>query len=295
MGEVWLGKHLMLARPAAIKLIKPDMLGRDVEGRQTAIRRFEREAQATALLHSPHTIRLYDFGSTSNGSFYYVMELLHGISLDQLISKYGPQSPARVVFILKQICHSLHDAHTNNMIHRDIKPGNILICRLGQDYDYVKVLDFGLVKSITKSSSLDMSLTQADISCGTPGYLSPEMALSRADIDGRADLYSLGCVAYWLLTGEPVFSGETALDTAAMHLKDAPIPPSQCSEFTIPGDLEQIILGCLAKKPSDRPADALALAERLAGCSLSETWDSNTARQWWQINKPCTASTSDKE
>ncbi len=286
MGEVWRARHRMLARPAAIKLIRSDVLGDDAGAQGAVLARFEREAQATASLQSPHTIRVYDFGATAEGSFYYVMELLHGIGLDELVHRFGPQSPERVVFILTQICHSLVDAHQNGMIHRDIKPGNIFVCRLGQEYDFVKVLDFGLVKSTSKSESFSMDLTRNDITCGTPGYLSPEMVLSRPEIDGRADLYSLGCVAYWLLTGTAVFSGDTALATAAMHLRDEPIPPSRRCEFTIPNDLEQTILACLAKEPADRPADAEQLADRLAACALEKRWQADAAQQWWETNKP---------
>ena len=287
MGEVWCAEHRMLARPAAVKLIKQEMLGDGPAGCDEIRIRFEREAQATASLHSAHTIRLYDFGTTADGTFFYAMELLRGISLDELVKKYGPQPAERVVALLIQICHSLFDAHRNDLIHRDIKPGNIMLCHHGQEYDFIKVLDFGLVKSIDPSRPENQSLTQANVTPGTPGFLSPEMALSRPDIDGRADLYSLAGVAYFLLTGAPVFKGSTPLETAAMHLKDQPIPPSKRSEFEIPADLEGIILACLAKDPADRPADARALSEQLADCSVGGSWDWEKATRWWKINDPC--------
>jgi len=286
MGEIWLAEHRLLARPSALKIIRPEILGANENARTEALARFEREAQATASLSSPHTIRIFDFGSTPEGSFFYVMELLQGIGLDTLVQKYGPQPPERVVFLLQQICHSLQDAHANGMVHRDIKPGNIFLCRLGQDHDFIKVLDFGLVKSTASHGPMDLALTNPDITAGTPDFLSPEMALSRPDLDGRSDLYSLACVAYWLLTGVTVFEGENAIETAAMHLKDAPIPPSQRSEFTIPGEFEEIILLCLAKKANDRPASASELASRLADCALKQPWDEARARQWWEMHQP---------
>jgi eukaryotic-like serine/threonine-protein kinase len=293
MGEVYRAEHRLLARPAAIKLIRPQLLGSDEQSRSDALTRFKREAQATASLHSPHTIRLFDFGNTSAGSFYYVMELLQGISLDRLVQKYGPQPPERVVPILMQIAHSLEDAHRAGVIHRDIKPSNLFLCRMGQDDDFMKVLDFGLVKATRPGAgnegSPEESLTQVGITAGTPTYLSPEMALSRPGIDARSDLYSLGCVAIWLLTGEPLFLGESPLATVAMHLKDDPIPPSQRSEFSIPPELEAVIMDCLAKEPKDRPSSAAELSQRLAECPLENEWDQTAARRWWEINDPLTA------
>jgi hypothetical protein len=286
MGEIWLAEHRLLARPSAIKIIKPEILGSNLKVRTEAMARFEREAQATASLNSPHTIRIFDFGCTPECSFFYVMELLSGIGLDTLVKKYGPQPPERVVFLLRQVCHSLQDAHVNGMVHRDIKPGNIFLCRVGQDHDFIKVLDFGLVKSTSAEPNQDISLTNPNITAGTPGFLSPEIALARADIDGRSDLYSLGCVAYWLLTGVPVFEGESFLETAAMHLKDSPLPPTQRSEFAIPHQLETIILDLLAKDPADRPATADELDRRLSECVLEKVWDGDSARQWWEINQP---------
>ena len=286
MGEVWLAEHRLLARPSALKLIKSETLGDNDKAREEAMARFEREAQATASLSSPHTVQVFDFGCTPECSFFYSMELLDGIGLDTLVQKYGPQPPERVIFLLRQVCHSLQDAHARGIVHRDIKPGNIFLCRMGQDHDFIKVMDFGLVKSTGPDAPADLILTNPNLTAGTPGFLSPEMALSRPDIDGRSDLYSLGCVAYWLLTGVPVFHGENAVETAAMHLKDDPVPPSQRSEFTIPKQLETIILELLAKKPGDRPATAGELSKRLADCQVQQTWDEESARQWWEIHNP---------
>jgi len=286
MGEVWLAQHRLLARSTALKLIKPEILGANDKARDLAIARFEREAQATAKLKSPHTVQVFDFGRTPEHSFFYSMELLDGIGLDVLVDKYGPQEPGRVVFLLKQICHSLHDAHAQNIVHRDIKPSNIFLCRMGQDHDFIKVMDFGLVKNVGPDAPEDLVLTNPNITAGTPNFLSPEMALSRSDIDGRSDLYSLGCVAYWLLTGVPVFTGENAVETAAMHLKDDPVPPSQRSEFSIPQELDEIILKLLAKKPKDRPSSALVLLELLNNIPLSKKWNEDTAGQWWKMHSP---------
>ncbi len=286
MGEVWRAEHQLLARPAAVKLIKPEVLGCTGTAGSEVQKRFELEAQATAGLHSPHTIHLFDFGRTSEGVYYYVMELLDGLSLEELVARYGPQPPERVLFLLIQICHSLYDAHQSGLVHRDIKPGNIFLCRYGQEYDFVKILDFGLVKQTHRADSQDLNLTKIGSTYGTPNFLSPEMAMGRGDIDGRSDLYSLGCVAYWLLTGLPVFQGKTSLEVAAMHLKDTPLPPSQLSEFEIPPALEDAILACLAKDPGARPANAKVLGDRLAGLSTNGTWDEEKARRWWEIHEP---------
>ncbi len=224
MGEVWQASHRMLTRDAAIKLIQPDLLSR-VSQKDGAMmkRRFEQEAKATASLRSPHTVELYDFGVTENGVFYYVMELLDGIDLSTLVKKFGPQPPARVAHILSQVCRSLGDAHNRGMIHRDIKPTNIYVCRLGIEYDFAKVLDFGLVKVL---DSKDLQLTGVGGATGTPAYMAPEMALGNDHIDGRCDLYGLGCVAYWLLTGTLVFEESSATAMMLAHVQKPPVPPS---------------------------------------------------------------------
>jgi serine/threonine-protein kinase len=289
MGEVWRAKHRLLARPAAIKLIRCDLLGSDERSREAMVHRFEREARETATLGSTHTIDVYDFGITEDGDFYYVMELLDGISLEQFVQVHGPMEPARIVYLLRQVCHSLGEAHGRGLVHRDIKPANILMCRLGPDDDFVKVLDFGLVRHF--DASAESMMTMDGITAGTPAYMAPEIALGRSDIDGRADLYSLACVAYYLLTGEPVFSAETAVATALAHVKDAPTPPGLRSEFEIPPALETLVLDCLAKDPATRPATAELLAERLASVVPSTAWTPQMARGWWDLHRMDTVRT----
>jgi hypothetical protein len=282
MGEVWQATHRLLVRPAAIKLIKPDALGADRPGQtEIMVQRFRREARAAAALHSPHTIQLYDFGVSRDGTFYYVMELLDGLDLQRLVSQYGPLSAARTIHILRQVCEALGEAHDRGLVHRDIKPANIQICRRGRDCDYVKVLDFGLVKRVTPIDGGEQALTAPDLLAGTPAYLSPETA-SGDPVDGRSDLYSLGCVAYWMLTGRQVFEAESVVQMIARHLQSAPVPPSRFSEEPIPAQLDAIVLACLAKHPADRPASAWELADRLAECELAKPWTRDDARRWWE-------------
>src|SRR5262245_43215638 len=254
MGEVWRAEHRLLARPAAIKLIPPEMLGGS-DSKATAIvkRRFEREAQATAMLSSPHTIDLYDFGVAEDGAFYYVMELLHGVDLQTLIEKYGPVSSDRAGHVVSQVCSSLEEAHQNGLVHRDIKPANIYACRYGLEYDFVKVLDFGIVKS--REDTTETRLTQQHSASGTPGFMAPEMALGQK-VDARADIYAVGCLAYWLVTGRLVFEEETTVATMLAHVQKPPIPPSKRTELQIPPAFEEIILACLEKDPQRRPASA---------------------------------------
>ncbi len=263
MGEVYLATHRMLARPAAIKLIRPEVLADgDAALAQTAVARFRREAEAAARLRSPHTVELYDFGVTDEGTFYLVMELLEGQNLERLVRDQGPLSPARTIYILRQVCESLVEAHSYGLVHRDIKPANIHLGRLGLKEDFVKVLDFGLVRSVEGPS--EESLTgAAGMTPGTPGYMAPEMANERT-VDGRADIYSLGCVAYYLLTGRLVFQGDTPLQTILKHLQQQPEPPSLVSHRPIPPALEELVLACLAKRPEDRPPSAAVLSHRLA-------------------------------
>lgn len=282
MGEVWRARHRLLVRPAAIKLIKDSALGSSAD---SARARFEREAQATSALRSPHTVMLYDFGLTDRGTLYYAMELLDGLDLDSLVNRHGPMDAGRAVHILKQVCLSLSEAHAAGLVHRDIKPANIFLCRLGQEVDFVKVLDFGLVKP-QQGSSDGVKLSAEHVATGTPAFMPPELALGEGNIDGRADLYSVGCVGYWLLTGQLVFQADSAMKMLMAHCKDAPAPPSQSAELEVPGGLDAIILSCLAKSPSDRPADAKALYDRLAGLPPSSGWDDHRASEWWDIHAP---------
>jgi serine/threonine-protein kinase len=283
MGEVWQAKHRLLVRPAAIKLIRADVLGGSHHTRQEIVRRFEREAQDTATLGSTHTIDVYDFGVTEEGDFYYVMELLNGISLERAVREFGPIEPARVVYLLSQVCHSLGEAHARGLVHRDIKPANIFMCRLGPDDDFIKVLDFGLVKHVEAAQAGTM-LTMEGLTAGTPGYMAPEIALGRAGVDGRSDIYSLGCVAHYLLTGQPVFSGETPVATVLAHVQEPPVPPSARSEFAIPPALDALVLECLAKEPSARPATATLVGQRLTASIAGDPWTPEAARAWWELH-----------
>jgi len=279
MGEVWRASHRMLARPAAVKLIAPRQLGDDTHA---VLTRFRQEARATALLRSPHTVEVYDFGLSSDGSLYYVMELLDGLDLQKLVKSHGPIPASRVVYLLRQVCHSLGEAHGAGMVHRDIKPANIFVCRYGSDFDFAKVLDFGLVKK--QELVEDAVLTQKGQFLGTPAFVAPEMALGSA-IDGRTDLYSLGCVAYWLLTGYLVFEAGNPMALVAKHLHEQPVPPSQRTEMEIPADLEEVVLDCLRKEPVDRPGSAEELADRLSACDVA-AWTQQDAKRWWQLRFP---------
>jgi eukaryotic-like serine/threonine-protein kinase len=282
MGEIWQATHRFLARPAAIKLIKSESLGAGTpEQVQVMVQRFRREARAAAALRSPHTIQLYDFGVASDGTFYYVMELLNGMDLQSLVSRHGPLPPARVIHILRQVCESLGEAHTRGLIHRDIKPANIQICRMGRDCDFVKVLDFGLVKRSGPGSPSETGISSPNMLAGTPAYLSPETA-SGEPIDHRSDIYSLGCVAYWMLTGRQVFEADGLMQMIARHIQAKPEPPSRHSPFTVSAELDEIVLDCLAKFAPQRPASAWELADRLAQAEVASPWTREDARGWWQ-------------
>jgi serine/threonine-protein kinase len=265
MGEVYLAHHRMLARPAAIKLIRPEALaGENGSKAQLAATRFRREAQAAARLKSPHTVQLYDFGTTDEGRLYLVMELLEGITLEHLVRAEGALPAHRVVHILRQVCESLEEAHDAGLVHRDIKPANIHLGQVGRHADFVKVLDFGLVKSVGGANGEDSLASIAGLAIGTPAYMAPEMVHGEGELDGRTDLYSLGCVAYYLLTGELVFAGETAIQTALLHVQQPPVPPSERTGNPIPPVLERLVLACLAKHPADRPQSASDLGAALA-------------------------------
>jgi len=282
MGEVWWAQHRLLARPAAIKLIRRDKLGESLCEREAILRRFEREARDTAALRCTHTIGVYDFGLTEEGDFYYVMELLEGLSLTQLVRRFGPLGPGRTVYLLRQVCASLGEAHAHGLVHRDIKPANIFTCRLGPEDDFVKVLDFGLVKHRGDGGATVSRLTVESTVAGTPGYMAPEVALGRADVDGRADIYALGCVAYYLLTGKPVFSRETPMARVLAHLQSDPVPPSARTSLDIPEELDALILDCLARDPSARPASVEEVSRRLAASVGPDAWTAAAARAWWE-------------
>ena len=284
MGEVWEARHRMLARPAAVKLIRPEILRASPGDGSVILRRFEREAQATALLRSPHTVELYDFGVTGDGSFYYVMELLDGLDAETLVARHGPVPPARAVHFLRQVCDSLAEAHANGLVHRDVKPANVFVCRYGTKLDFVKVLDFGLVTSGTESSG-DARLTREGSVGGTPAFMAPEQVLGKP-LDARTDLYALGCVAYWLVTGATVFSGTNPVEVMMEHARTVPVPPSRRTEAPMPRALEEAILACLEKDPDRRPASAEALVARLGGCVDGEAWTEDEAKRWWETHRP---------
>lgn len=289
MGEVWRARHKMLAREAAIKIIRPELM-QDASARQAdvAVRRFEREARVTADLQSPHTVYLYDFGTSREGHFYFVMELLDGVSLQKLVQTFGPQPGSRVIHLLRQVCLSLEEAHARGMVHRDLKPSNIMACKVALQHDFVKVLDFGLVKP-TQAEDFT-HLTVDGVSAGTPGYIAPEIAMGEERIDGRADIYTLGCVAYYLLTGTLVFTETSPTAMAVAHVQKAPPSPSERTELPIAPDLERVVLQCLAKKPDDRPASARALIRLLDACVDAKQWCSEDADAWWRTHLPPSSS-----
>ncbi|MCG8418702.1 MAG: serine/threonine protein kinase, partial [Proteobacteria bacterium] len=280
MGEVWRARHRWLVRPAAIKLVRPE-LAKD-EDYARIMRRFEREAQLTATLNSPHTIQLYDFGVTEDGDCYYVMELLDGVDLKTLVDKYGAVAAERAVYILQQVCDSLADAHHSDMIHRDIKPSNVFLCRKGLRHDYVKVLDFGMA-TLMPRGPVDNARTTMDGMVGTPAFMAPEIATGGGEnTDHRVDIYALGCVAYWLLTGRVVFECKTAMATIAAHASQEPLRPSEVSEVDIGSDLEAVVMACLEKNPDDRPQDAKELSHRLGSLDLATPWTPARAERWWR-------------
>jgi serine/threonine-protein kinase len=287
MGEVWRARHRLLARSAAIKLVRPEVLGARNDAESSVIlRRFEREARATAALSSPHTIHVFDFGVTDEGTFYYVMELLIGRDLENLVREFGPVPADRAIFLLRQVCHSLADAHARGLVHRDIKPANIYVCRMGLEYDFAKVLDFGLVKERAQGAGPQSLLTLEQTTTGTPAYMAPEIILGDTDVDSRADVYALGCVAYFLLTGQLVFEGDTPMKMLMQHVNASPIPPSQRTELSIPRELDELVMACLAKNPRDRPQNAEELFSMALECTSCGSWGQHGARAWWERHLP---------
>jgi serine/threonine-protein kinase len=287
MGEVWKASHRLLARPAAIKLIRPSGSGNVAGISDDMRRRFEREAQVISQLRSPHTVTLFDLGIAEEGSIYYVMELLDGVDTDALIKRFGAIPAERVVHILRQICHSLSEAESRGLVHRDIKPANIFLCRYGEDYDFVKVLDFGLVKAAHEASSdTETAITIQNVIQGTPAFIAPEQALGGDDVDGRADIYSTGCVAYWLLTGQLVFTADTTMKTLLAHAQALPKPPSSRTTDSVPPDLDALVLACLAKDREHRPQSARELLQRLDAIAFDHPWTDERAREWWKGHLP---------
>ena len=282
MGEVWLARHHLLARPAAVKIVHERAAG-SREDAHALRERFAREAQVTAELQCPHTVQLFDFGITDAGSFYYVMERLRGMDLQRMVERHGPVPAERAIFLLRQACLSLSEAHGLGLVHRDIKPGNLFVCRLGQQFDFLKVLDFGVVSR--KGAEAARPITVSGLVLGTPAFLAPEL-VAQTSFDGRADIYSLGCVAFWLLTGRPPFQGADAMDLLRQHLDATPSPPSSLAPDPIPSDLDALVIQCLSKDPSLRPANAEQLVARLDGLSVAEWWSQQRARAWWALHEP---------
>ena len=282
MGVVYRASHAMLRRPTAVKLLLPDRAGKE------ALVRFEREVQRTAMLTHPNTVTVFDYGRTTDGVFYYAMELLEGASLDEIVEVDGAQPEGRVIHILEQAAASLAEAHDAGLIHRDVKPANILLVDRGGISDLVKVLDFGLVKDVglRADAASEPALTQADAITGTPLYLAPETVSAPGTVDARTDLYALGAVGYWLLTGSHVFAGKSVLEVCAHHLHSVPDPPSLRLGEPVSEDLEALLLACLAKRPDDRPASAHVLRQRLRACAAAGTWTNELAAQWWTRNRP---------
>lgn len=273
MGIVYKGRHAILRRPTAIKMLHLNQIN------DASVERFEREVQITCQLNNPHTVQIYDYGRTPEGLFYYAMEFLDGIDLQKLIEQDGPQSEARVIHILTQICSSLYEAHSLGLVHRDIKPANVMLNRRGGEPDVAKVLDFGLVKALDETKQ--SSLTHANSLTGTPLYMSPEAIQTPNAVDNRSDLYSLGALGYFLLTGQAVFEVQNLVDLCQKHVAELPIPPSQRLGQPVSAELESALLKCLEKSRAKRPQTARDLAGMLARAPTAATWSIDDADLWW--------------
>jgi serine/threonine-protein kinase len=289
MGEVYLAEHCLLKRPCAIKLIRPE-----AGANPLALARFEREVQSSARLAHHNSIAIYDYGHSDDGTFYYVMEYLSGMSLAELIERHGPMLPGRVIYVFRQICAGLAEAHALGLVHRDLKPSNIYLCTLAGEADVAKILDFGLVK-LTREP--DAAVLTADFTVsGTPLYMAPEQAAADKSLDGRADIYSLGAVMYHALTGQPPFAGDSPVTIMIAHSRDDVVPPSEVRPG-IPQDLETIVLRCLAKKPADRFQNVKELSDALAVCASADEWGARAAEEWWlrESSNPAMAPAREEE
>jgi eukaryotic-like serine/threonine-protein kinase len=275
MGAVYLAEHVLLRRPCALKLIRPDQAGDP-----KTLLRFEREVQATATLTHWNTVELFDYGHTQDGTFYYVMEYLPGMNLEDLVEQHGPMPPERAVHLLRQVCHALREAHSIGLIHRDIKPSNIFACERGRVYDVAKLLDFGLVKNFGLGDG-DVKLTQEGSFTGSPTFMSPEQATGRNELDARSDIYNVGAVAYFLMTGKVVFDRTSLLQMLHAHAYE-PVVPVREFQDCVPADLQQVVLRCLEKDPGRRYEDVAALERALASCACAGQWTLERAEDWWQ-------------
>lgn len=274
MGEVYLGEHVLLKRPCAIKVIRPAMAGDP-----KVLARFEREVRATAKLTHWNTVQVFDYGRAEDGTFYYVMEFLRGMNLAEMVERHGPLPPPRAVYLLRQICQALAEAHEQGLVHRDLKPANVFVAILGGRHDVAKLLDFGLVRPAPRAPSV--RLTRTGSVTGSPLFMAPEQALGNDDPDRRADLYALGAVAYFAVTGQPPFVADNPLDVLVRHARDPVIPPS-AHVARVPADLERVVLRCLEKKPEDRYPDVIALERELAACANAAGWSERDAAEWWR-------------
>jgi eukaryotic-like serine/threonine-protein kinase len=290
MGEVYLAEHVLLRRPCAIKIIRPEKMGDP-----RALARFEREVQAASQLSHWNSIYIYDYGRTSDGTFFYVMEYLTGMSLQELVKKRGPMGPSRAIYLIRQVCEALTEAHQRQLIHRDVKPANIMVTELGGAYDVAKLLDFGLVKPVAEPTEDEAELTQVGTVTGSPLFMSPEQAIGEGTIDHRSDIYALGAVLYFMLVGRPPFEASSPMKILLAHARDEPIRPSQArSEWFsennrsmsegVSASLETVILKCLAKQPSDRYQSTHEMAEALTILPEQSGWDAKQAQRWWECN-----------
>jgi serine/threonine-protein kinase len=285
MGEIWRARHKKLGRDVALKRIKSGSI------EEEDLRRFEREARVLSNLRSPHTVEVFDFGVTPSGGLYFAMELLDGVDLQVAVREHGPFPPERVIHLLIQACASLAEAHGQGLVHRDIKPANFMICRYGGELDFLKVLDFGLVKKKSASKDSQAFVTNAATVLGTPAYLAPESMSGSKFVDGRADLYALAAVAFWLLTGRLLFETDRPMEMVKLHLTEPPPKASAHSRFAIPGALDSLLLDCLQKTPDERPSSAEVVRRRLEEIPLATPWNRESAAAWWKQRPPPRAAT----
>ena len=278
MGKVYVAEHAMIQRPTAVKVLEAKGTESEI-----ALARFEREVQLCAMLTHPNTITIYDYGRTRDNTFYYAMEFLEGMDLQRFVEKFGPQPAERVVFVLKQVCYSLAEAHARKIIHRDIKPSNIFLTRRGGLYDFVKVLDFGLAKQVQQEGQLG-NITNKGAFFGTPRYVAPESVYGTEKVDHRVDIYNLGAVAYWLLAGLPLFASSSDVELIVDHVKTIPQRPSQISEIAIPAALEDFVMKCLEKSPDARYQSASEMLWTLESVTFEFPWDECKAREWWSLH-----------